>query len=26
MGYDHETDGGTMARKEKALRREWGLQ
>jgi probable rRNA maturation factor len=25
MGYDHETDGGTMARKEKALRREWEL-
>ncbi len=24
-GYDHETDRGTMARKEKALRREWGL-
>jgi len=24
-GYDHETDGGTMARKEKALRTEWGI-
>jgi len=24
-GYDHETDGGTMRRKEKALRREWGI-
>jgi probable rRNA maturation factor len=24
-GYDHETDGGTMARKERALRKEWGL-
>lgn len=24
-GYDHETDGGTMARKERGLRKEWGL-
>ena len=24
-GYDHETDGGTMARKERALRKEWGI-
>ena len=24
-GYDHETDGGTMHRKEKALRKEWGI-
>ena len=24
-GYDHETDGGTMARKERGLRREWQL-
>ncbi len=24
-GYDHETDGGTMRRKEKALRKEWGM-
>lgn len=25
LGYDHETDGGRMARKERRLRREWGL-
>lgn len=24
-GYDHETDGGTMARKERALRKAWGI-
>jgi probable rRNA maturation factor len=24
-GYDHETDGGTMGRKERALRKEWGI-
>jgi len=24
-GYDHETDAGTMNRKERALRKEWGL-
>lgn len=24
-GYDHETDGGTMTRKERALRKEWGI-
>lgn len=24
-GFDHETDGGTMARKERGLRKEWGL-
>ncbi len=24
-GYDHETDGGTMRRKERALRKEWGI-
>lgn len=24
-GYDHETDGGTMDRKERNLKREWGL-
>ena len=24
-GYDHETDGGAMARKERALRKEWGI-
>ncbi len=24
-GFDHETDGGTMARKERSLRKEWGL-
>jgi rRNA maturation RNase YbeY len=25
LGYDHETDGGRMERKERRLRREWGL-
>lgn len=25
MGYDHETDGGTMERKERRLRRRWGI-
>jgi rRNA maturation RNase YbeY len=25
LGYDHETDGGTMQRKERLLRREWGI-
>lgn len=24
-GFDHEVDGGTMARKERGLRKEWGL-
>jgi len=24
-GYDHEKDGGTMSRKERALRKEWGI-
>jgi probable rRNA maturation factor len=24
-GYDHETDGGKMTRKERALRKEWGI-
>ncbi|MEW5763842.1 MAG: rRNA maturation RNase YbeY [Acidobacteriota bacterium] len=25
LGYDHETDGGVMERKERRLRREWGI-
>ncbi|MGC8763040.1 MAG: rRNA maturation RNase YbeY [Acidobacteriota bacterium] len=25
LGYDHETDGGRMERKERRLRRRWGL-
>lgn len=24
-GFDHETDGGTMERKERRLRKEWGI-
>ena len=26
MGYDHETDGGRMARRERALHRKYGLE